>query len=89
MTKLEKHIKEVALSFMPQLEERVKKIKTNCKIITLPFFCDCCFDQIVYNVKKKKFTHIIYRKGLGKGITLEGIEKAGFFDKTKRIKFKI
>ena len=65
MTELETHIYNCAKKVLSQAKERIKKLnpKPKTEYIKIPFYCDGCFDFLVYDIKQKKFTKIEYRYG--------------------------
>lgn len=84
MTELEKKIYNCAMEILPEATNEIKKIKPQARYISIPFFCDGCYDSLIYDTEIKKFTKIEYRIGIGSGISMEGMCKfSGFFDDIK------
>lgn len=81
MTKLEKKIYNCAMKILQEAKEKVKNIQTECRYIEIPFFCDGCFDSLLYDKEQEKFTKIKYVKGKGIGTSIEGMNKfSSYFD---------
>ena len=81
MTELEKKIYERAMKILPDAKRKVKEIQTDCKYIEIPFYCDGCFDSLIYDTIENKFTKIRYAKGKGVGTKVEGMnEFSAYFD---------
>jgi hypothetical protein len=92
MTKLEKHIYNIAMEFINDFDySRLEKYYDGPnKYITIAFRCDGVWDFLVYNKELKKFEEIKYTIGIGKAIVIEYNSYSGFFDEieTKIIKLK-
>ena len=90
MTELEKKIYECALRVLPDAKKRVKEIKTKVRYIEIPFYCDGCFNFLIYDKNVKMFTKILYIKGKGTGTSIEGIsEFTAYFDEVEHCKIDI
>ena len=80
MGELEKRIYEHALEVMPSAIKIISELKTDARYVYVPFFCDGCLDKLVYDFNANRFTKIIYSKGVGDGVMVEGMEYIGWFD---------
>lgn len=92
MTELENDIYECMLRILPYAKKRVKEIEseTQARYIEIPFYCDGCFDSLVYDKDIKKFTKIKYAKGKGDVTILEGMsEFSGYFKSVENCEIDI
>lgn len=73
MNTLEAKIYKRAQEVMDEYRDQLKNEKFESKIVICPFFCDGCFDNLVYDTEIGDFTKIQYTVGVGQGMTLEGM----------------